>query len=172
MAASFRLRGDEATSYVNSWLNGMAHQNLGQQPVTASYRQNLTTTGAWQFFPWTALHRSDGPKDGLFVALEHLGTWSLAVDHEAAGPLTVTAGLPELKAFVLQPGQQLTMSIVTLGVFHDGLDNMAASLYDWQYEYLWDYTNADYYARSRCGAWWFYCSRNLQEQFTARLANL
>ena len=64
------------------------------------------------------------------------------------------------------------MPLVTLGVFHDGLDNMAASLYDWQYEYLWDYANAEYYARSRCGVWWFYCSRNLQEQFTARLANL
>ena len=64
------------------------------------------------------------------------------------------------------------MPWVTFGVFHDGLDNMAASLYDWQYEYLWDYTNADYHARSRCVTWWFACSRNLQEQFTARLANL
>ena len=155
-AACFQLRGDEATSYVNSWVNGVAAQNMGQKPVTSPYRQNLTTTGAYQFFPWTALHRSNGPKDGLFVALEYLGTWSLAVDHQAAGSLTVTAGLPELKAFVLQPGQQLTMPIVTLGVFHDGLDNMAASLYDWQYEYLWDYTSADYFARSRCGAWWFY----------------
>ncbi len=61
---------------------------------------------------------------------------------------------------------------MTLGVFHDGLDAMAASLYDWQYEYLWDYTNTDFYARSRCLAWWFYCSQNLQEQFTARLAHL
>ncbi len=169
-AARFQLRGDDATSYVNSWINGVAQQNLGQQPVTAPYRQNLVTTGAWAFFPWTALHRSDGPKDGLFVALEYVGTWSLAVDHGAAGPLTLTADLPDLKAVSLQPGQRLTMPMVTMGVFRDGLDNMAASLYDWQYEYLWDYTNADYCARSRCSTWWFYSPRNLQEQFTARLA--
>ena len=160
----------EATSYVNSWINGMAHQNMGQQPVASPYRQNLTSTGAWQFFPWTALHRNDGPKDGLFVALEYVRTWALAIDHGAAGPLTLTADLPDLKAVSLKPGQRLTMPVVTMGVFRDGLDNMAASLYDWQYEYLWDYTNADYYARSQCAAWWFYSPRNVQEQFTARLA--
>jgi hypothetical protein len=170
MAARFQLRGAQATSYVNSWLNGVAAQNMGQAPVTSPYRKTLTTTGAFQFFPWTALHRSDGLKDGLFVALECVGTWSLAIDHGAAGSLTVTAGLPDLKALVLKPGQRLTMPVVTLGVFRDGLDSMAASLYDWQYEYLWDYTNADYHARSRCSTWWFYSARNLQEQFTARLA--
>ncbi len=169
-AARFQLRGAEATSYVNSWINGMAHQNMGQQPVASPYRQNLTSTGAWQFFPWTALHRNDGPKDGLFVALEYVRTWALAIDHGAAGPLTLTADLPDLKAVSLKPGQRLTMPVVTMGVFRDGLDNMAASLYDWQYEYLWDYTNADYYARSQCAAWWFYSPRNVQEQFTARLA--
>jgi hypothetical protein len=107
-AARFQLRGAEATSYVNSWINGMAHQNMGQQPVSAPYRKDMTTTGAYEFFPWTALHRSDGPKDGLFVALEYVGTWSLAIDHGVAGPLTVTAGLPDLKAVSLKPGQRLT----------------------------------------------------------------
>ncbi len=175
-AASFQLRGDEATSYAHSWLVGghvaPDQGRMYQKPVTSPYRHNLVGTGTVSLVPWTALHRTTGPKDGWFLALEYLGTWSLAVAHEAAGPLTVTAGIPELKSGVLQPGQRLEMPWVTLGVFRDGLDHMAASLYDWQYEYLWDYTNADYYARSRCSAWWFYCSRNLQEQFTARLANL
>ena len=170
------VRGDEAASYVNSWLaGGYAAADQGKmyhQPVTSPYRHKLVGTGTANFVPWMALHRTAGSKDGLFMALEYLGTWSLAVDHEAAGPLTVSAGLPELKACVLQPGERLEMPMVTLGVFRDGLDNMAASLYDWQYEYLWDYTNADYHARSRCATWWFYCSRNLQEQFTARLAKL
>ena len=57
-------------------------------------------------------------------------------------------------------------------MFRDDFDNMAVSLYDWQYQYLWDYTNNDYYARPKTPTPWFYCSRNLQEQFTARLANL
>jgi len=176
VAARFQLRGDQSTSYLHSWLaGGYATADQGkmyQKPVTSPYGRKLVGSGTANFVPWMALHRSAGSKDGLFVALEYLGTWSLAVDHEAAGSLTATAGLPELKACVLQPGQRLEMPWVTFGVFRDGLDAMAASLYDWQYEYLWDYTNADYYARSRCVTWWFSCSRNLQEQFTARLANL
>ncbi len=176
MAARFQLRGDEATSYVNSWMAGgyvAADQGkMYQTPVVQPYHQNLVGTASLSLVPWMALHRGAGPQDGLFVALEYLATWSLTVDHEAAGPLAVAAGLPELKSGVLQPGQRLEMPWVILGVFSGGLDNMAVSLYDWQYQYLWDYTNADFYARSRCPTWWFYCSQNLQEQFTARLANL
>jgi hypothetical protein len=176
VAARFQLRGDEAASYVNSWLTGgYAAPDQGkmyQEPVASSYSHNLTGTGTANLVPWLALHRTTGAKDGLFLALEYLGTWSRAVDHVAAGPLTATFGLPELKSCSLPPGQRLELPMVTFGVFRDGLDNMAASLYDWQYEYLWDYTNADVYARSRCPTWWFSCSRNLQEQFTARLANL
>jgi hypothetical protein len=175
-AARLQLRGDEAASYLNSWMvGGHVAKDQGkmyQQPVTSPYTHKLVGTASVSLVPWMGLHRTTGPKDGLFLALEYLGTWSLAVEHAAAGPLTSTAGVVELASVVLQPGQRLEMPWVTLGVFCDGLDNMAASLYDWQYEYLWDYTNPDFYARSRCAAWWFFCSRNLQEQFTARLANL
>ena len=54
-----------------------------------------------------ALHRSNGPQDGLFLALEYLGRWSLAVDHRPGGPLTATAGIPELKMRTLKPGQRI-----------------------------------------------------------------
>jgi malectin (di-glucose binding ER protein) len=174
--ASFQLRGDEATSYLNSWMVGghvaLDQGKMYQQPVASPYSHHLVGAASVSLVPWTALHRTTGPKDGLFLAFEYLGTWLLKVGHEATGPLTAAAGVFELKPGVLHPGQRLEMPWVTLGVFRDGLDNMAASLYDWQYEYLWDYTNPDFYARSRCPSWWFFCSQNLQEQFTARLAYL
>jgi hypothetical protein len=175
-AARLQLRGDEAASYTDSWMvGGHVAKDQGrmyQQPVTASYTHKLVGTASVSLVPWRALHRTTGPKDGLFLALDYLGTWSLAVEHVGTGPLTSTAGVIELASVALQPGQRLELPWVTLGVFSDGLDNMAASLYDWQYEFLWDYTKPEFYARSRCAAWWFYCSRNLQEQFTARLTNL
>jgi hypothetical protein len=175
-SASLRLRGDKATSYVNSWMaGGYAVPNQGkleQAPVASSYRRALEGTATGEFVPWMALHRTHECKDGWFLALEYLGKWSMVVDHQPTGPLTVSASIPELKMRALNPGERLEMPMVTLGVFRDGLDNMATQLYDWQYQYLWDYTNADFYARSRCVTWWFSCSRNLQEQFTARLANL
>ncbi|MHB8865277.1 MAG: malectin domain-containing carbohydrate-binding protein [Pirellulaceae bacterium] len=176
VSACWRLRSDENLSYTHSWMQGgHAAPNQGQlerAPITKPYSRTLECNGTSEFVPWTALHRSEGSRDGWFMALEYLGRWSLAVNQAATGPLTATAFLPELKSCTLAAGQRLELPWVTLGVFRDGLDNMAASLYDWQYAYLWDYTNNDYYARSRCTAWWFYCSQNLQEQFTARLASL
>ncbi len=64
------------------------------------------------------------------------------------------------------------MPLVTLGVFRGDLDDMGRRVYDWQYEYLWDHTNAEFFARTKWAVPWFFCSRNLQEQFAARLAGL
>jgi len=176
VSACWRLRGDIAASYTNCWMiGGNAIPDQGkiyQKPITSPYSLKLDGKGTGNFVPWMAIHRTQGPQDGLFVALEYLGNWSLAVDHKAKGPLVTTAAIPELKMHLLKPGERLALPVVTFGVFCDGLDNMAANLYDWQYEYLWDYTNPDYYARIRSANMWFWCSQNLQEQFTARLANL
>jgi hypothetical protein len=175
-AAYLRMQGKDAASYVNYWMTGgrnvPTQGKLEQSPITAPYSRKLETEGTADFVPWMALHRSNGPRDGLFLAVECLGKWSLAVNHTAGGSLTATAGIPNLNGRTLKPGERLELPPVTLGVFRDDLEDMAVSLYDWQYEYLWDYTNGDYYARPKTPTPWFYCSRNLQEQFTARLANL
>ena len=78
----------------------------------------------------------------------------------------------DLRSRALAPGERLELPPLTIGVFREDLDDMARSLYDWQYEYLWDFTNPDYFARTKWAVPWFFCSRNLQEQFTARLAQL
>ncbi|MFA6244657.1 MAG: malectin domain-containing carbohydrate-binding protein, partial [Candidatus Hydrogenedentales bacterium] len=175
-SACLRLRGDDATSYVHCWMAGGYAQpdqgKLYEEPITSPYSRGFSGYGTSNLVPWMAFHRDTGPKDGLFLALEYLGNWTLAVDHVDAGPLMAKFDIQDMKSYALQPGQRLEMPWITLGVFRDGLDNMAASLYEWQYQYLWDYTNPEFYARSRCATWWFFCSRNLQEQFTARLAKL
>jgi hypothetical protein len=178
VSACLQVQGKDATSYVNYWMiggwNTPTQGKLEQSPITSPYNRKLETneSGTGAFVPWMALHRSNGPRDGLFLAVEYLGKWSLAVNHAAGGPLTATAGIPELNDRTLKPGERLELPLVTLGVFRDDLENMAVSLYDWQYHYLWDYTNDDYYARPKGTTPWFYCSWNLQEQFTARLAKL
>ena len=73
--------------------------------------------------PWMAIHRSQSPKDGFFVALEYLGNWSLVVDHKANGPLLATAAIPEFKMHSLRPGERLALPVVTFGAFCGGLDN-------------------------------------------------
>ena len=49
---------------------------------------------------------------------------------------------------------------------------MAQWLYRWQYEYLWDYTNDEWYGLMQFTSAWWADSHNLQEQFAGRLAYL
>ncbi|MBN1347121.1 MAG: hypothetical protein JXQ73_30800 [Phycisphaerae bacterium] len=174
--ASLSLRGEDAASYTQYWMvggNSKPNQGLMEQAAVAPpYHHALNGSMTANYVPWTALHRTTGPKDGLFVQLDYLGRWRLSVEHDAGGPLIVSAGIADLRSRALAPGERLALPPVTIGVFRDDLDDMARSVYDWQYEYMWDFTNPDYFARTKWAVPWFYCSRNLQEQFTARLAQL
>jgi len=85
------------------------------------------------------------------------------------GEAFFTSGTDDLSGYELKPGQAVGLPLVTFGVFGDTLDNMAEQLYRWQYEYMWDFTNNEYYAKTKYATSWVFCSRNLQEQFTARL---
>jgi len=106
------------------------------------------------------------------MALDYLGRWCLAVDYDAGGSLTASASLTELRARRLAAGERISLPPVTIGVFRDDLDDMGRSLYDWQYEYMWDYTNDEWYALMQFTTAWWADSHNLQEQFAGRLAYL
>jgi len=175
-ALDLHLRGDDAESLTNYWMIGgnssPTHGLLRSAPVTASYHQVLTGEMTCSYTPWMALERKTSPGDGVFVALEYLGTWNLAVDHENRGPITVAATIPELNSKEIEAGQRITLPLVTLGVYRGNLDDMAVRLYNWQYEYLWDYTHDEWYGlMSYPVAWWPDC-RNLHENFAGRLARL
>jgi hypothetical protein len=170
------IADDPTTPFTHYWMvggNSKADQGMMQSaPVTPNYQQVVAARATYDFMPWTALHRSGEPDDGWFVALEYLGNWSLAVERADDEPLHVTAAIPDLDAVPLAPGQRIALPAVTVGVFAGTLDDMAVQSYDWQYRYLWDYTNMDYYARPKWAVPWTYCARNLQEQFAERLAYL
>ncbi len=174
--ASLSLRGQEATSYTQYWMvGGNSKPNQGQMESAVwapPFDRRLNGSMTANLVPWTAMHRTTGSKDGWFMALDYLSKWCLAMKQNPGGPLTASASISDLKSHALAPGERLGLPPVTIGVFRDDLDDMARSLYDWQYEYLWDYTNADYFGRTKWAVPWFFCSRNLQEQFTARLAQL
>jgi hypothetical protein len=170
------LNGNDAASYIQSWLyGGTSRPNQGvmqQAPMAASYHQSLLGERSDNLVPWTAWQRKDGVADGSFAALDYLGTWNISLDCAPKGPSIVSISLPTLADFALAPGQSLDLPVATIGMFHKNLDDMEVHLYDWQYQYLWDYANADYSSLSKWAVAWFACSQNLQEQFTARLAHL
>ena len=162
--------GDSLTHY---WLyGGTSRPNQGQlemAEVGDEYHRAILGEKTDNYVPWLALQHHGKRDDGYFVALDYVGTWTFSLDR-AQGRAVLSSSLPGLANFELGPGKPMELPLVTLGVFHESLDDMGSRVFDWQYEYLWDYTNSDYFARCKWGTRWFYCSRNLQEQFTARLA--
>jgi len=173
---SIGLRGDDAGSFTHYWMvggnSGPDQGMMRSAPVTATYHQAVAAQATAAFMPWMALQRGSSPGDGWFVALEYLGNWRLAVDNDAPGPAVVTAGVPDLASVQLNPGQRIELPAVTIGAFVGDLDDMGVRTYEWQYQYMWDYTNMDFYARPKWAVPWTFCAQNLQEQFGERLAFL
>lgn len=173
------LRDDAEAPLTHYWLGGDnpppesgVQGMLYSGAVGAPYYQTIAgDLAAAQFTPWTGLLRTGGTTDGMFVALEYLGTWAMHVYREEPGPVHVKARIPDIDAdFSLAAGESVPLPTVTIGMFRDDLDDMGGRVYDWQYEYLWDYTNDEYYALPLSTTPWWGDSTNLQENFAGRLA--
>jgi len=158
------------------WLHGgeaSANQGLLESEVlSAGYRREVEDSATAKFLPLTLFQRTGGEGDGLLVEMEYLGWWNWRVHRDGAGPAQLNFSIRQPAEIEVVPGQRVALPVITLAVFRGDLDDLGVRLYDWQYRYLWDYTNPEYFARTRAFTWWFYCSRNLQEAFAARLAGL
>ncbi len=169
------MKEEEPASLTHYWMyGGTSRPNQGvldKADVHPNYHHALLGEKSDNYVPWLALQRKNAPADGMFAALDYLGKWTLGVDC-LADSTRVSALIPSLAQYSLAAGENLVLPLATFGVFQKNLDDMGRRLYDWQYEYLWDYTNGDFFARTKWVTPWFFCSRNLQEQFAARLAKL
>ena len=170
------LRSEATERLTHYWLiggnSGPTQGLLQTREVTAPYHQGIEGQMTDESTPWMAVKRQGRPGDGSFVALEYLGAWRLALDREKGDAMILGASIPELYSRSLRGGERLELPLVTLGVFSRDLDDMAARLYDWQYEYLWDYTHDDWHALMSYPVAWWPESRNLQENFAGRLGRL
>ena len=72
---------------------------------------------------------------------------------------------------VLAAGESFELPPVTVGLFRGDLDDMAARLYAWQFEYMWDFTYEDWFPRMPEGVEGWYGDHNLQQQFAGRLGH-
>jgi len=146
------------------------HSPLHRAEITETYQRRLDGAKTGAGVPWVALHRTTGARDGWFLMLEYLGKWQVGVNRQAGGEIVTSAGVTDLEAVTLSPGERLQLPLLTLGVFTGSLDDMTARVFDWQYEYLWDYTHHDWHARILfCGSDYYNNAFNSQENFAGRV---
>ena len=175
---SINLQSADKGPFTACWMTGANNQRLTagvlhRESVGPSYRKELIGSGTYELTPWLAIHRNGVANDGLFVALDSFfDRWTLTLNREPNRPFQISAGVPlKSPASKLAPGASIVLPTVTMGVFHRDLDDMAARLYAWQYEYLWDYTHDDWFALMPWTVETWYGDTNLQQQFAGRLAH-
>jgi hypothetical protein len=166
---------DYTDTYRCTWFKGgkpkYDHGQICNEAVGSETDIHLHSLLHYDYMPMLLTMREQDPNDGFMVALDYCGTWDLNIKRDY-GPVSVEFTLDDKKSFTLAPHEKFELPVMTLGVFKESIDELMKTVYDWQYTYLWDYTNNDYYAKSRIAGWWVYNSRNLHEQFGYRLVNM
>ena len=101
--------------------------------------------GLWGLYQWFCL-RETSARGGLFVGFDYYGRWAAEIGNYSGGPgylgLRVAGFHGELA-----PGESLVTPKAFTGVFAGDLDDMGNQLKDWQYRYLWDFTNDEYFSK-------------------------
>jgi hypothetical protein len=165
---------DYRDTYCCKWFTG-GNSNYDQgllhtEPLGKSGNLHLHSAQTYHYVPLILLSRENAPYDGLMVEMDYCGVWNFDLKY-VSDKVELEFTIDDNKSLVLNPTETLELPVITLGVFNGDLDNLMKELYDWQYNYLWDYTNNDYYAKTRNIGNWVYNSRNLHEQFAYRLAS-
>ena len=165
------------------WIHGgeasHEHGSLHSRVLSRSFHASsvcFSANATDKNLPLAMFVRENAPREGLMAALEYLGPWKFSAVRSSAmekdcGSVSMRFQIDENRPLKVHPMESIDTPMVTLACYAGERDNLMKELYDWQYTYLWDYTNRDYFGKIRgTGANWIYCSRNLHEQFTYRLA--
>ena len=132
--------------------------------------QNIEFTGhmTQEFLPLAVLQREAEPFDGIMAEVDYAATWTIKIQRSESG-IAFRFEIDPESLQTLPEKSRIETPVLTLAVFNGNRDHLMKTLYDWQYAYLWDYTNPDYYAKLRSCSNWVFCSRILQEQYLYRL---
>lgn len=91
--------------------------------------------------------------EGIAIGWDYLGHWRLQIGGRDGAPLGVTLELAGFEKDLL-PSARVTTPKVFLATFSGGLDELGNQLLNWQYAYLWEYTNPEYFAKTRWAVDW------------------
>lgn len=171
---SLTLRSDDTGSFKHHWLiggNSLQDQGiLHTSDVTESYKWEINGHKTDNYTPFTSLQRNEGQQDGWFFVQEYLGNWYFSVSNNDDKTIQADARISPGR-IIIPAGKTIQLPIITIGVYKNDLEDMGERVYNWQYEYMWDYTHDDWYGRMLLEPPWPNDIRNLQENFTMRIAN-
>jgi hypothetical protein len=152
------LAPDLEFNYVTGGGNYNGSQLLKTEPMNRGYRRTLDSNGGIQpgnyssFLPLVFLLDRD-TNDGVAAGWDYLGHWRFQIGDQDGSPLGMSL---ELAGFEkdLAPGAKIETPKAFLATFSGGVDELGNQLLDWQYAYLWEFTNSEYFAKTRWAVDW------------------
>ena len=102
-----------------------------------------------QYAPWFTVSAEEAPHDGIMVAMDYMGNWTLDINCNSITSYIVTYVADDGRQLELFPKQKLELPAITFAAFHGRLDNLMQVLYDWQYRYMFDATSDKYFAATK-----------------------
>ena len=106
--------------------------------------------GSGRYMPWFGVTNQES-NGGLFVGFDYYGHWIAEIGKAHDSPRSLAVRLAGYKR-KLQPGESIETPKAFTGVWTGDLDDMGNQLKNWQYQYLWDYTNDHYFGKIRYAA--------------------
>jgi hypothetical protein len=145
-------------NYITGGGNYNGSQLLKTETMFPTYRRTLDSNGGIQpgnyssYLPLIFLLEQSA-NQGLAVGWDYLGHWRFEIGDEQGSPLVMQL---ELAGFEkdLAPDAQIETPKVFMAPFSGGIDELGNQLLDWQYAYLWEFTNPDYFAKTRWAVDW------------------
>jgi hypothetical protein len=157
-SVSASIAPDLQFNYLTGGGNYNGSQLLKTEPIGSGYRRTLDSNGGIQpgnyssFLPLIFL-LNRGATEGIAVGWDYLGHWRFEIGDEEGVPLGMSLELAGLTK-ELAPSARLETPKVFLTPFSGGVDELGNQLLDWQYAYLWEFTNPDYFAKTRWAVDW------------------
>lgn len=99
--------------------------------------------------PLLGFHNRD-TKDGVMIGWDYLGHWTLRAGNYGGSPVNLSLSVGGYSK-ELKPAEVIETPKAFIGVYTGDIDVMGNLILDWQYAYMWEFTNPDFFAKTRWG---------------------
>lgn len=152
------LAGNLEFNYLTGGGNYNGSQLLKTELMSAKYERTFDSNGGIQpsnyssFLPLIFL-LDRKTTEGVALGWDYLGHWRFHIGDPEGSALGMRL---ELAGFEkdLAPGARIETPKAFLVTFSGGVDELGNQLLDWQYAYLWEFTNPEYFAKTRWAVDW------------------
>jgi len=145
-------------NYLTGGGNYNGSQLLKSEPMSPKYQRTLDSNGGIQpgnyssYLPLVFL-LNPVAKEGVAVGWDYLGHWRFEVGSEGGSPVSMNLTLAGFDKS-LAAGEEIDTPKAFVAIFSGGVDELGNQILDWEYAYLWDFTNPQYFAKTRWAVDW------------------